>query len=68
MDAGRYADEEWIVAKDKERYDQIFYSLNPNNGKLSGAAAKSEMVSYSAPQVPARYLLPFLMSACPSAY
>ena len=41
---GRFADEEWIVTKDKDRYDQTFFSLGPRDGKIAGAAAKSEMV------------------------
>jgi len=45
VDEGKYDSDEWIVSKDKEKYNQVFYSLNPKDGKLSGAAAKSEMVS-----------------------
>lgn len=44
VDMGRFADEEWIVTKDKDRYDQTFFSLGPRDGKIAGAAAKSEMV------------------------
>lgn len=49
MDAGRFHDEEWIVSKDKDRYDKTFAALQPHNGKLSGAAAKSEMVKSRLP-------------------
>ncbi|XP_005990842.1 EH domain-containing protein 4 [Latimeria chalumnae] len=42
-------DEEWIVEKDKPKYDEIFYSLSPINGKITGANAKKEMVSSKLP-------------------
>ncbi len=40
---------EWIVAKDKPTYDEIFYTLSPVNGKVSGAMAKKEMVKSKLP-------------------
>uniref|UniRef100_A0AAY4CGL7 EH domain-containing protein 1 n=1 Tax=Denticeps clupeoides TaxID=299321 RepID=A0AAY4CGL7_9TELE len=40
---------EWVVAKDKPSYDEIFYTLSPINGKVSGAAAKKEMVKSKLP-------------------
>lgn len=49
VDEGRFADAEWIVLKDKERYDKIFATLQPNAGKLSGAAAKAEMMKSRLP-------------------
>ena len=41
--------EEWIVNRDKHRYDEIFYTLNPINGKISGVNAKKEMMSSRLP-------------------
>lgn len=35
---------EWIVTKTRHEYDQVFSQLAPQNGKISGAAAKQEMV------------------------
>ena len=40
---------EWIVGKDKYRYDEVFYVLNPIDGKITGAAAKQEMVKSKLP-------------------
>lgn len=42
-------DEEWVVTKDKPKYDEIFYNLAPNEGKLSGIKAKDWMVSTRLP-------------------
>lgn len=42
-------DEEWVVAKDKPKYDEIFYTLSPINGKISGASAKKDMLSSKLP-------------------
>ncbi|XP_030069989.1 EH domain-containing protein 4 [Microcaecilia unicolor] len=42
-------DEEWVVAKDKPAYDELFYTLSPINGKISGANAKKEMVTSKLP-------------------
>jgi len=39
----------WIVADDKPEYDKIFAALKPINGKISGGAAKAEMVKSSLP-------------------
>ncbi|MBN3281924.1 EHD1 protein, partial [Polyodon spathula] len=48
--AGEGIDEmEWVVAKDKPNYDEIFYTLSPVNGKVSGASAKKEMVKSKLP-------------------
>ena len=44
INQGAYDDDEWIVAKDKERYDKTFWDLGPKDGKISGGAAKTEMV------------------------
>lgn len=40
---------EWVVAKDRYKYDEIFESLNPIDGKVTGAAAKQEMVKSRLP-------------------
>lgn len=39
----------WIVAKDKAKYDEIFYNLSPNDGKLSGTKVKNWMISTRLP-------------------
>ena len=48
MDKGR-EDADWVVAKDRYKYDELFQNLNPINGKITGAAAKSEMVKSRLP-------------------
>ncbi|CAH2095023.1 unnamed protein product [Euphydryas editha] len=48
VDAG-HGDPEWICSKEKPQYDQIFQSLNPIDGKVTGAAAKTEMVKSKLP-------------------
>uniref|UniRef100_A0A672Z0B0 EH domain-containing protein 1 n=1 Tax=Sphaeramia orbicularis TaxID=375764 RepID=A0A672Z0B0_9TELE len=40
---------EWVVGRDKPTYDEIFYTLSPINGKVSGASAKKEMVKSKLP-------------------
>lgn len=42
-------DLEWIVIRDKPSYDEIFYTLSPVNGKVTGANAKREMVKSKLP-------------------
>jgi hypothetical protein len=42
-------EEEWVVTKDKPKYDKIFQDLNPVNGKVSGSGAKEEMVKSKLP-------------------
>lgn len=46
---GTEEEEDWIVNKDKPKYDEIFYNLAPNEGKLSGSKAKDWMVSTRLP-------------------
>ncbi|XP_062341642.1 EH domain-containing protein 2-like [Osmerus eperlanus] len=41
--------DEWVVARDKPKYDEIFYNLCPNDGKLSSTKAKEWMVSSNLP-------------------
>ena len=33
---------EWVIAKDRYKYDSVFDTLNPIDGKVSGASAKSK--------------------------
>ncbi|KAF1433281.1 EH domain-containing protein 2, partial [Spheniscus magellanicus] len=42
-------EEEWVVTKDKAKYDEIFYGLAPLGGKLSGRRARGWMVSSNLP-------------------
>lgn len=35
---------EWIVTRSRHEYDQVFNQLSPQNGKISGATAKQEMI------------------------
>ncbi|KAL8168723.1 UNVERIFIED_CONTAM: EH domain-containing protein 4 [Gekko kuhli] len=42
-------EQEWIVARDKPVYDEIFYTLSPINGRISGASAKKEMLTSKLP-------------------
>ncbi|XP_041662625.1 EH domain-containing protein 2-like [Cheilinus undulatus] len=37
--------DEWAVEKYKPKYDEIFYNLSPNEGKLSGSKVKEWMTS-----------------------
>ncbi|XP_011266746.2 EH domain-containing protein 3 isoform X1 [Camponotus floridanus] len=48
IDAGA-GEPEWIVNKERYKYDSIFESLGPQDGKITGAAAKSEMVKSKLP-------------------
>ena len=48
IDKGR-GEEEWVVAKERYQYDDKFQQLNPINGKITGAAAKQEMVKSKLP-------------------
>lgn len=43
-------EDDWVVRKQKEdKFDGIFMSLGPTNGKISGNAAKKEMMKSSLP-------------------
>lgn len=35
---------DWIVTRSRHEYDQVFNQLSPQSGKISGAAAKQEMI------------------------
>lgn len=47
-DAG-HGDPDWICSKEKPYYDELFRALNPIDGKVTGAAAKTEMVKSKLP-------------------
>lgn len=40
---------DWVVEKDRFKFDTIFNRLNPVDGKITGAAAKGEMVKSKLP-------------------
>lgn len=44
-----YGEPEWIVNKQRETYDAVFDSLSPNGVKISGSAAKVEMIKSKLP-------------------
>eukprot|EP00095_Tigriopus_kingsejongensis_P008974 maker-scaffold334_size202906-snap-gene-1.32 protein:Tk08974 transcript:maker-scaffold334_size202906-snap-gene-1.32-mRNA-1 annotation:"hypothetical protein DAPPUDRAFT_304007" len=48
VDAGR-GEVDWVVAKDQSKYDPMFDNLSPIDGKITGAAAKQEMVKSKLP-------------------
>jgi EH domain-containing protein 1 len=35
---------DWIVTRSRHEYDQVFSQLSPQNGKISGASARQEMI------------------------
>jgi len=45
---GDHADE-WIVSRDRYKYDEIFDRLGPVDGKITGAVAKTELVKSRLP-------------------
>ncbi|CAF0913808.1 unnamed protein product [Adineta steineri] len=44
-----FGENDWIVTRSRHEYDQIFTQLSPQNGKISGAAAKQEMIKSKLP-------------------
>ena len=48
IDAG-HGEPEWVVTKEKNKFDAIFETLNPVDGKITGASAKSEMMKSKLP-------------------
>ncbi|XP_067831105.1 EH domain-containing protein 2-like [Heptranchias perlo] len=42
-------DDEWVVTKDKPKYDEIFYNLSPTDGKITGVKAKNWMITTKLP-------------------
>lgn len=48
VDAGS-GEPEWIVNKERAKYDELFQSLGPVDGKLSGSVAKKAMVASKLP-------------------
>lgn len=47
---GEGGEDEWVVTKDKAKYDEIFYGLCPLGGKLSGRQARGWMVGSKLPR------------------
>ncbi|XP_073338971.1 EH domain-containing protein 4 [Pagrus major] len=41
--------EDWIISREKHRYDELFYMLMPVNGKITGVNAKKEMMNSRLP-------------------
>lgn len=48
IDEGAF-DPNWVVAKEKPKYDEIFQNLHPQDGKVSGAVAKQELIKSKLP-------------------
>ncbi|XP_075227835.1 EH domain-containing protein 3-like [Lycorma delicatula] len=48
IDAG-HGEPEWVVNRERYKYDAIFESIGPVDGKVTGAAAKKEMVKSKLP-------------------
>lgn len=48
VDAGSL-EPDWVVTKERFKYDELFNSLCPVDGKISGASAKAEMVKSKLP-------------------
>ncbi|VEN42274.1 unnamed protein product [Callosobruchus maculatus] len=44
-----FGEPEWIVNKERNQFDELFESLNPINGKLSGSVVKEELVKSKLP-------------------
>ncbi|CAH0390351.1 unnamed protein product [Bemisia tabaci] len=44
-----HGESDWIVAKDRYKVDAIFKELGPVDGKISGAAARQEMIKSKLP-------------------
>jgi len=42
-------EQEWVVDKERYKYDEKFDALNPVDGKVTGAAAKAEMIKSKLP-------------------
>jgi len=40
---------EWVISRDRYKYDPIFDTLNPIDGKISGTSAKGEMIKSKLP-------------------
>jgi len=40
---------EWVVSKERYKYDEMFDNLNPIDGKVTGSSAKGEMVKSKLP-------------------
>ena len=40
---------EWVVSKERRKWDEIFMSLGPSKGKITGSVAKKEMIKSRLP-------------------
>ena len=40
---------EWVVSKERRKWDEIFLSLHPTKGKITGSVAKKEMIKSRLP-------------------
>ena len=40
---------EWVVSKERRKWDEIFLSLGPSKGKITGSVAKKEMIKSRLP-------------------
>jgi len=50
LDFGR-GEEDWVVERVRYKYDEIFQSLYPTNGKISGTTAKNQMTKSKLPNI-----------------
>lgn len=44
-----HGDKDWVVGRERYKYDEMFDRLNPVDGKITGAAAKMELVKSRLP-------------------
>lgn len=44
-----HGEPEWIVTKERSKWDAIFQSLGPVKGKITGSVAKKEMIKSRLP-------------------
>ena len=40
---------EWVVSKERRKWDEIFLSLGPSKGRITGSVAKKEMIKSRLP-------------------
>lgn len=53
VDKGR-EEPEWIVSKERYKWDENFHSLNPVDGKITGKLYSSSVLSIGSPAFPFR--------------
>lgn len=49
IDAGSLEPGNWVVEKERHKYDELFETLEPADGKITGQRAKEEMVKSKLP-------------------